>query len=129
MQTPGLHHIVMTTANVARSEAFYRDILGFDVTHFDMPEIPGGMYFFETGGMSIYFTPSHQPIEGDRFSEARVGLDHLSFRAPSREALNELAEKLIAAGVETKGVEQFFTGNYYIMFRAPDNMQVEYWLP
>ena len=126
MQTPGLNHIVMTTADVARSEAFYRDVLGFEVTHFDIPDLPGGMFFFAAGGVSIYFRPSD--IEGDRFNESRVGLDHLSFTAPSREALDELAETLIAAGVKTRGVEQFFTGNYYVMFRDPDNMQVEYWL-
>ena len=48
----------------------------------------------------------------------------------SREALHELADKLIAAGVDTKGVEQFVhTGNWYVAFRDPDNIQLEYWLP
>jgi catechol 2,3-dioxygenase-like lactoylglutathione lyase family enzyme len=57
-------------------------------------------------------------------------LDHLSFSAPSKEALQELADKLIAAGVDTKGVEQFSpTGNWYVTFRDPDNIQLEYWLP
>jgi hypothetical protein len=44
--------------------------------------------------------------------------------------LHELAEKLIAAGVDTKGVEQFApSGNWYVAFRDPDNIQLEYWLP
>lgn len=46
------------------------------------------------------------------------------------EALRELADRLIAAGVETKGVEQFNpTGNWYVAFRDPDNIQLENWLP
>ena len=46
------------------------------------------------------------------------------------EALQELADRLIAAGVETKGAEQFNpTGNWYVAFRDPDNIQLEYWLP
>jgi hypothetical protein len=32
--------------------------------------------------------------------------------------------------VETRGVEQFaHTGNWYVAFRDPDNIQLEYWLP
>ena len=59
-----------------------------------------------------------------------IGLDHLSFTAPSQEALQELADQLIAAGVDTKGIEQFQpTGNWYVSFRDPDNIQLEYWLP
>jgi catechol 2,3-dioxygenase-like lactoylglutathione lyase family enzyme len=82
------------------------------------------------GDVQIFVFPSRQPIAGDTFSEFRIGLDHLSFTAPSMEALQEIADRLQAAGVHTKGVEQFVhTGNYYVAFRAPDNIQLEYWLP
>jgi hypothetical protein len=41
-----------------------------------------------------------------------------------------MADKLLLAGVETKGVEQFVhTGHSYVAFRDPDNIQLEYWLP
>jgi catechol 2,3-dioxygenase-like lactoylglutathione lyase family enzyme len=56
-------------------------------------------------------------------------LDHLSFTALSEAALQSLAERLQAAGVETKGVETYHTGNRYVAFRDPDNIQLEYWLP
>ena len=102
MQTPGLNHVILTISNTEQSRAFYGDLLGF---------------------------PSRQPTPNDRISEFRIGLDHLSFTAPSIETLQELADKLIAAGVDTKGVEQFVhTGNYYVAFRDPDNIQLEYWL-
>jgi len=40
-----------------------------------------------------------------------------------------LARWLRAAGVETSGVETFApTGNKYVAFRDPDNIQLEYWL-
>ena len=42
----------------------------------------------------------------------------------------QAAERLTAAGVETQGVERFApTGNLYVAFRDPDNIQLEYWLP
>jgi catechol 2,3-dioxygenase-like lactoylglutathione lyase family enzyme len=45
-------------------------------------------------------------------------------------ALPEVADRLVTAGVDTKGVEQFgHPGNRYVAFRDPDNIQLEYWLP
>ena len=128
METSGLNHVVMTVSDPARSAVFYGDVLGFDIN--DMPDIPGGGFFIEAGPTWIFFFGSRQPTTGDRFSEFRIGLDHLSFTAPSREALDRLAAKLSAAGVETQGVEQFTpSGNWYVAFRDPDNIQLEYWLP
>ena len=128
METPGLNHVVLTVTDVARSRGFYGDLLGFAVT--EMPDIPGGGFFFTAGEVMFFFFSSRQPAPGDRFSEFRVGLDHLSFTAPNREALDALADRLTAAGVETEGVEQFArTGNWYVAFRDPDNIQLEYWLP
>lgn len=128
MQTPGLNHIILTVSNVERSRAFYADLLGFPVIV--MEDDPDKSFFFECGGVHFFLFPSRHPLPADRFSEFRVGLDHLAFTAPSREALDELAETLKAAGVQTNGVEQFApTGNWYVAFRDPDNIQLEYWLP
>ena len=128
MQTSGLNHVVLTITLVDRSRTFYRDLLGFDTTDMSGGGFDG--FYFKSGGVAFFFLNSSQVILGDRFNEFRVGLDHLSFSAPNEEALHELAEKLIAAGVDTKGVEQFApTGNWYVAFRDPDNIQLEYWLP
>lgn len=43
--------------------------------------------------------------------------------------LQDIADELIAAGVEIKGVETYHTENKYVAFRDPDNIQLEYWLP
>lgn len=128
MQTPGLNHIVLTVSDTEQSRAFYGDLLGFPITV--MEEDPDKSFFFPCGGVQFFFFPSQRPLPDDRFSEFRIGLDHLSFAAPSKEALHELADQLMAAGVDTKGVEQFApTGNWYVAFRDPDNIQLEYWLP
>lgn len=123
METSGLNHIIMTIKNVKLSQAFYGDLLGFEIR-----SIADG-FFFVTGGVSIFFFPSNRPLPDDHFNEFRVGLDHLSFNAPNEAALQSLAEQLIASGVETKGVETYHTGNRYVAFRDPDNIQLEYWLP
>src|SRR5215510_9740168 len=128
MQTSGLNHVILTVSNIERSRAFYGDLLGFSIRVIEGD--PDKSFFFTCGGVQFFIYPSRQPVSNDRFSEFRIGLDHLSFTAPSKEALQELADKLIAAGVDTKGVEQFApTGNWYVAFRDPDNIQLEYWLP
>ncbi len=123
MQTPGLNHIILTISNIARTREFYGLVLGLE-----LHDMHDGFYF-SSGGVAFFFFPSSKPLPDDRFSEFRIGLDHLAFTAPSEAALHELADKLVAAGVETKGVETYFTGNKYVAFRDPDNIQLEYWLP
>jgi glyoxylase I family protein len=126
MQTPGLSHIILTVSDLARSRKFYGELLGFQIQ--DIQFEGGSMFFFVVGGVAIWVLTHPQTPPGDRFSEFRIGLDHLSFKAPDEAALKVVADKLIAAGVDTKGVETFVSGNKYVAFRDPDNIQLEYWL-
>lgn len=123
METPGLNHIILTISDVAKSRAFYGDLLGFKLV--DITDA----FYFVSGGVAFFLFPSRHLLPNDRFNEFRIGLDHLSFTAPNEEALHSLAEKLRASGVETQGVQQYHTGNKYVAFRDPDNIQLEYWLP
>lgn len=124
----GVNHIILTVGDIARSRAFYQDVLGCEVA--DIADNPAYGFYFKVGEVEFYVGPSRAPIADDRFSEFRIGLDHVAFTVPDRDTLDALAARLLAAGVDTNGVEQFApTGNYYIAFRDPDNIQLEYWLP
>jgi glyoxylase I family protein len=128
METVGVDHVILTVSDAERSRAFYSDVLGFSVTV--MHEGAAGTFYFRAGSAWVFVNGSSEPIAGDRFNEFRIGLDHLAFGAPSRQALDAFAQILIAAGVATNGVEEYKgTGNYYVAFRDPDNIQLEYWLP
>jgi glyoxylase I family protein len=127
MKTSGLDHIVLTVTDLERARRFYGDLLGFEI--YEEPDYLGGAYYFVAGGVEITLVHHDRTPSGDRFSEFRVGLDHLSFAAPDEAALHALADKLIAAGVDTKGVEIYApTRKPYVAFRDPDNIQLEYWL-
>jgi catechol 2,3-dioxygenase-like lactoylglutathione lyase family enzyme len=132
MITSGLDHIVLTVSNVERSRKFYAEILGFEVKTIpaDFPNaVFAGSCFFYVGELEIFLIQHAQTMATDRFDEMRIGLDHLSFRAPDEASLNVFAERLIQAGVETNGVEIFNPpGKKYVSFRDPDNIQLEYWL-
>ena len=123
MKTTGLNHIILTVSNVKRSSVFYGDLLGFE-----LHTIADG-FMFKCGGIAFFFFPSSHPLPDDRFNEFRIGLDHLAFTASDEQALHDLADKLQKAGVATEGVEIYHTGNQYIAFRDPDNIQLRYWLP
>jgi glyoxylase I family protein len=126
MNTPGINHVILTVSDLAKARAFYGDLLGFDVQ--DIPPEYGKMAYFMVGSASIWLLQHDETPRDDRFSEFRVGLDHLSFTAPNKAALDELADKLVKAGVNTQGVELFHNRWYYCAFRDPDNIQLEYWL-
>ena len=103
-------------------------MLGCEVA--DIADNPAYGFYFTVGTVEFYVGPSRAPLADDRFSEFRIGLDHVAFTVADRATLDALAARLLAAGVETNGVEQFApSGNYYIAFRDPDNIQLEYWLP
>lgn len=127
MVVHALNHIILTVTDIEGTKKFYSDLLDFEIT--DVPNDFHNLAYFELEhGASVWFITHGKTPSGDRFSEFRVGLDHLAFSAPSKAFLEELATKLIAAGVETKGVELFQGKWWYIAFRDPDNIQLEYWL-
>jgi catechol 2,3-dioxygenase-like lactoylglutathione lyase family enzyme len=73
------------------------------------------------------------PLEGtqedDRFSERRIGIDHLAFGVDQCGTLEELVERLRAEGVETAGVEHDpVLDKDYVAFRDPDNVQWEFYM-
>lgn len=123
MKTTGFNHIILTISDPARSREFYGNLLGFQLVG-----IADGL-MFKAGDTSVFLFTSTRPESDDVFSEFQIGLDHLAFAAPSHPARHELTAQLKATGVETKGVETYFTGNQYMAFRDPDNIQLEYLLP
>ncbi|MBN1681528.1 MAG: VOC family protein [Anaerolineae bacterium] len=126
MNTPGINHVILTVSDLAQSRKFYGDLLGFEIN--EVPMEHGMLYYFMVGSASVWLITHDKTPPGDRFSEFRIGLDHLAFTAPDKDAVHALADKLIAAGVDTKGAELFYGKWWYVAFRDPDNIQLEYWL-
>jgi glyoxylase I family protein len=125
IQGTGLHHITLRVADMDRSKRFYGDVLGFDL------QSPSeDLMFFMVGQTLVALRP---PLEGtpqgDRFSEYRIGVDHLAFAVADRGELEKAVEALRAAGVHTEGVELDPTLNKeYVCFRDPDNVQWEFYM-
>jgi glyoxylase I family protein len=132
METPGVDHINLTVADLERSRHFYADLLGFELEQIplDYPNsFAAGSYYFMVGSVEIVLITHPSTSSVGRFDETRPGLDHLSFKAPNKAALDALVKTLNEAGVENSGVQVYApNGKRYVVFRDPDNIQLEYWL-
>lgn len=123
--TGPVHHLRLTVADVGRSRAFYEEVLGFR----HVMDLPAGV-FLSNGALGLGIGPSPDPARApaaDRFDEARVGLDHLSFQVASRGELERAARLLDERGVprgEITDLGDAF-GLYILAFRDPDNIQLE----
>jgi catechol 2,3-dioxygenase-like lactoylglutathione lyase family enzyme len=139
MTVANLHHVSLRVQDPERSRTFYEDVL-----QLQFMEIPvgaetagiwrgnpkeGTMLATQAGDTFVIFAP---PLEGtpadDRFSEYRIGVDHLGFGVDDRATLEGLVERLAAAGVESAGIETDpVLGKEYVCFRDPDNVQWEFY--
>jgi glyoxylase I family protein len=123
--TGAVHHLRLTVADMDRAVAFYTNVLGFRKV---MDLSPGA--FLTNGAIGLGIGPSPDPARRnatDRFDENRVGLDHLSFGASSRAALEDAVQVLDRHGVphgEIKDLGKDFA-LYILAFRDPDNVQLE----
>jgi catechol 2,3-dioxygenase-like lactoylglutathione lyase family enzyme len=140
MRVAGIHHITLRSQDPDVARRFYEEVVGLEFI-----EIPvsreytaiwkgapdqGVLLVTQAGNTSVIILP---PLEGtaedDRFSEYRIGLDHLAFAIEDRAELDSLVERLRSAGVETQGVEtDGVLGKPYVAFRDPDNVQCEAFL-
>ena len=125
LQIRGVHHIVLTVSDPARSVEFYEKILGVkpDWGNETVKCIPCGSFLL------CLQRPPKQGFPNDRFDENRLGLDHVGFSVESRRQLEELLAMLKELNVPTAGIEFDPDGKSdYVCFHDPDNIQVEFYV-
>lgn len=128
----GYAHVRLTVTDIARSRDFYDRVFALPVA-FEVPpdadEQTRASLGFLYGGV-IYRLGSGllglRPVapHGDRFSEDRVGLDHLSLRVADRAAVDAAAARLDELAVAHSGVKDL--GRAVVLeFRDPDGIALE----
>lgn len=139
LETRGIHHIRLTVTDLARSKAFYHDVLGFEIAvespgdpadpdvRSDPAQLYGGVVF-QTNGILFGLRPVADA--SDRFVSERVGLDHLSFTVSSRDDLATAAQRLDAAGVvHGEIIDLAAFGIAILSFDDPDGIHLELTAP
>jgi catechol 2,3-dioxygenase-like lactoylglutathione lyase family enzyme len=110
----GVNHLALVCKDMARTVAFYRDVLGMPlVKTIDLPAGRGQHFFFDIGnGDSLAFfwfpqapeavrgisSPAALPTQGS-FVSAHGSMNHIAFNVPV-EKFDEYYERLKAKGVE-----------------------------
>jgi glyoxylase I family protein len=139
----GFHHVTLNVTDLPRARAFYEGVLGFEVDQ-DFPGRKLRLRFGTSRARLVLCPPPDfrltaeqarsvlsgggpdipAPVGADRFSEYRIGLDHVAFGA-SRADLDRLAGVLSAAGI-TADLHHDPVGPAVLSFRDPDNIQLEF---
>ena len=133
-----IHHLRLTVTDVQRSREFYTGLLGFQVAvESPQPGDPGADEAFSIlfGGVVMIrgnVMMGLRPVAsaGDRFDPDRVGLDHLSFSAASREALEDAVRLFDEHGVTHGAITRLSSfGIDVLAFDDPDGIQLELTTP
>ena len=124
----GGHHIAFTVRDADRSAAFYRDLLGMQVLmEGDEEEVKFRILAHPQSGWVIGVRQYPGRPDGE-FSEFRTGLDHFAFTVETRAELEAWQARLEEQGVPHTPIAETPIGTV-IVFRDPDNIQLEFWLP
>lgn len=114
-------HLVLNVSDVARSTAFYRDVVGFQVARYG----PDGNRNFLTCGVMHHNLALFKAPEGAApLPKKRIGLNHFAFKVESYEALQQAHQRLQAANaVIERVVDHGMTLSVY--FQHPDGITME----
>ena len=126
--TTGGHHIAFTVTDVQRSAAWYSDLLGMQQVMEHKDDEVSAIVLADPAsgwvvGLRQYLDKPH-----DGFDEFHTGLDHFAFGVSSRAELDAWVPELERRGITFTPPADTPIGTV-IVFRDPDNIQLEFWLP
>ena len=123
-----VHHLTLTVSDVPQFRKFYSGLFGFDLAG----EF-GERVVLIKGNTLLALGPAPEPAQakaGDKFNENRVGLDHFSFGVSDKAELDRAVGILDANNVAHGDIVDLTPfGIHVLMFRDPDNIQVELTAP
>jgi glyoxylase I family protein len=122
----GIEHIDLTVNDVARSRAFYDQVLG----ELGFRKYEGSEYIaWANAQMTIAIRAPSDANRNARFDRYRVGLHHLAFRALSRASVEAFHSFLVREKItvlDAPAEYPQYGKNYYAVFFAdPDGIKLE----
>jgi catechol 2,3-dioxygenase len=114
-------HLVLNVTDVERSTAFYRDVVGFQVSRYR----PNGTGAFLTCGLVHHNLALFKAPEGAQpRQKGQIGLNHFAFKVANYQALQEAHKRLIEASATIDHiVDHGMTRSVY--FLDPDGIEME----
>lgn len=126
--TTGLNHVATGTADLDRLIRFYADAFDATVT-FEMAATDDHprMAILDLGGgaaLNAFEVPAESIIGKRRVQGGRGAIDHFALAVPSRDVLDAVRDRLIAAGGDVGDVQRLGS-EWSLFFRDIDGMELE----
>jgi catechol 2,3-dioxygenase len=116
-------HVHLKVSDLDRAVAFYRDVLGFDLT----ARMPGAAFLSDGGYHHHIGLNTWQSAGGSPPPPGTTGLFHLAILYPTREELAAALRAVLDAGVRLTGASDHGVSEA-IYFNDPDGNGIEiYW--
>jgi catechol 2,3-dioxygenase len=117
-------HVHLKVADLERSLAFYRDVLGFQVTQ----RMGSQAAFLSAGGYHHHIgLNTWESAGGSPPPPGSTGLYHVAVRYPTRAELADALRRVLEAGIPLEGASDHGVSEA-LYLRDPDNNGVElYW--
>ncbi|WP_299503444.1 VOC family protein [uncultured Roseobacter sp.] len=114
-------HVHLKVADLDRAIAFYRDILGFDVTqrYGDRAAFLGAGGYHHHIGLNTWHSKGGTPAQ-----DGHTGLYHAAFLYPDRKSLAAAVKRVADAGIELEGAADHGVSEA-VYLRDPDGNGVE----
>jgi glyoxylase I family protein len=126
---PPLTHVALTVRDLSVSVPWYHALFGADsVLDEDTSPKMHHTVFLVGNGTLIGLHQHEKAAPAERFSEFRVGLDHVAFGCTDRAELEKWAERLDELGIEHGGLKDATYGSG-VSFRDPDGIALEFFAP
>lgn len=117
----GVGHVHLKVSDLARAEAFYREVLGLAVTQ----RYGSQALFMSAGGYHHHVGFNTWMSRGGRPPAAgATGLFHVAFLYPTRADLARAVRQVLACGVELDGAADHGV-SHAVYFRDPDENGIE----
>jgi catechol 2,3-dioxygenase-like lactoylglutathione lyase family enzyme len=129
MAFPGLNHIAITVRDMKISGPWYRTLFGADPV-VDEHTAAGyrHLVWILDGGTVFGINQHERSAPDERFSEFRVGLDHVGFGCATRAELESWMARLSELRVQHGGIVDAPYGSG-LSFRDPDGIALELFAP
>jgi glyoxylase I family protein len=126
---PGLTHVALTVKDVEVSGPWYRRLLGTDPV-LDEHTDAGfrHLVWVLDGGTLLGIHQHERGAPDERFTEFRVGLDHVGFGCANRAELENWMDRLNELGISHGGIVDAGYGSG-LSFRDPDGIALELFAP
>jgi glyoxylase I family protein len=124
-----LTHVALTVRDLSVSTPWYQALIGAEPVLDEHTDGGFRHVVFPVGDDMLLGLHQHdQAAPAERFSEYRVGLDHVGFGCGSRADLEEWATRLDELGIEHGGIVDADYG-CGLSFRDPDGIALEFFAP